>query len=296
MKIHAASPAGGHMESNPPIKPCLKWAGGKRQLLSEILKYIPADIYNYTYHEPFVGAGAVFFALQPKRAVINDFNTQLIITYRAIKDQVEELIGLLKNYQDKNNKAFYYEIRSIDRDAAQFDKLGEVEKAARLIFLNKTCYNGLYRVNSRGSFNVPCGKYKNPAICEEAVLRGISNYLNASDVVILNQDFEQAVSTAGKNSFIYFDPPYHSPDKTNFTGYQADGFGEAEQKRLRDVMAAMTKRGAKCLLSNSDTGYIRELYGYDFFDIISVQAKRPINSNAAGRGAVHEVLIRNWKD
>jgi DNA adenine methylase len=154
----------------------------------------------------------------------------------------------------------------------------------------------LYRVNSQGLFNVPYGKYKNPTICEEIALRQISNYLNANKITILNDDFEKAVSSAGKNSFIYFDPPYHSPDKTNFTGYQADGFGEEQQERLRNVMVKMTDRGVKCLLSNSDTEYIRELYNCNSFDIISVQAKRTINSDSAGRGNVNEVLIKNWKE
>jgi DNA adenine methylase len=179
---------------------------------------------------------------------------------------------------------------------ANFNTLSNIEKAARLIFLNKTCFNGLYRVNSQGFFNVPYGKYKNPAICEEIILRQISTYLNSSKIKIINSDFEQAVSPAGKKSFIYFDPPYHSPDKTNFTGYQANGFNEDEQERLRNVMIKMTKRGVKCLLSNSDTCYIRGLYDHEFFNIISVQAKRAINSDSAGRGTVDEVLIRNWKD
>jgi DNA adenine methylase len=283
-------------KNNPLIKPFLKWAGGKRQLLSEIKKYTPKSINNYTYYEPFIGAGAVLFDLQPKKAVINDFNTQLILTYNVIKENVEELIILLKNYKEMNDEEYYYEIRNSDRDSIKFNKLTNVEKAARLIFLNKTCFNGLYRVNSQGLFNVPYGKYKNPAICEELVLRQISNYLSTNEIKILNIDFEQAVLDADKNSFIYFDPPYHSPDKTNFTGYQADGFGEEEQERLRNVMIKMTGRGAKCLLSNSDTEYIRELYDHNSFEIISVQAKRAINSDSAGRGNVNEVLIKNWKN
>ncbi|MDR1904117.1 MAG: DNA adenine methylase [Treponema sp.] len=284
------------VKNNPLIKPYLKWAGGKRQLLSEIKKYLPKNIQNYIYYEPFIGAGAVFFELQPKKAVINDFNTQLISTYIAIKENVEELIGLLKKYKDKNDEKYFYEIRNLDRNTEKFNQLTNTEKAARLIFLNKTCFNGLYRVNSQGLFNVPYGKYKNPAICDEIVLRQISNYLNVHKIDILNNDFEYAVMTADKNSFIYFDPPYHSSDKTNFTGYQADGFNEEEQERLRNVMIKMTNQGAKCLLSNSDTEYIRELYDYKFFDIISVQAKRYINSDSAGRGNVNEVLIKNWKD
>jgi DNA adenine methylase len=277
------------------IKPYLKWAGGKRQLLSEIKKCLPENINTYTYIEPFVGAGAVFFELQPKRAVINDFNAELILTYTIIKENVEELIALLKKYHNKNDEKNFYEIRNLDRNEKKFNQLSKIEKAARLIFLNKTCFNGLYRVNSQGLFNVPYGKYKNPAICEEVVLRHISNYLNANEIQILNWDFEQAAAMADENSFIYFDPPYHSPHKTNFTGYQADGFGENDQERLRNVMIKMTNRGIKCLLSNSDTEYIRELYHYEAFDIVSVQAKRNINSDSAGRGNVNEVLIKNWK-
>jgi DNA adenine methylase len=282
-------------KNNPLVKPFLKWAGGKRQLLSEIKKHIPKGINNYTYYEPFIGAGAVLFDLQPQRAVINDFNKQLILAYNVIKENVEELIMLLKNYKKMNDEEYYYEIRNLDRDSATFNKLTNIEKTARLIFLNKTCFNGLYRVNSQGLFNVPYGRNKNPAICEELSLRQISDYLNANEIKILNIDFEPAVLDANKNSFIYFDPPYHSPDKTKFTGYQADGFGEEEQERLRNVMIETTNRGAKCLLSNADTDYIRELYDYAPFEIISVQAKRAINSNSAGRGAVNEVLIKNWK-
>jgi len=283
-------------KNNPLIKPFLKWAGGKRQLLAEIKKYLPSDINKYTYFEPFLGAGAVFFDLQQKKAVINDFNEQLIITYNAVKENIDELIVLLKKYQKKNDEDNFYKIRNIDRDQEKFFKLSNVEKAARLIFLNKTCFNGLYRVNSQGFFNVPYGKYKNPAICEEIVLRQISDYLNSNKIEILNCDFENAVAKAGKKSFVYFDPPYHSPDKTNFTSYQAGRFDENEQERLRDVVIKLTNRGAKCLLSNSDTDYIRKLYKNAYFKIIPIQAKRAINSDSAGRGNVSEVLIKNWKD
>ncbi|MDR3123653.1 MAG: DNA adenine methylase [Treponema sp.] len=281
---------------NPPIKPYLKWAGGKRQLLSALKDYLPQGAAGYTYYEPFVGAGAVFFKLRPQKAVINDCNAQLILTYRVVKENVEGLVELLKSHEDKNEKDYFYTIRNLDRDKEQFGSLTEVAKAARLIFLNKTCFNGLYRVNSRGFFNVPYGTYKHPAICEEGLLRRISEYLNNNEIIILNADFELAVSNAGENSFIYFDPPYHSPDKTNFTDYQAGGFGEQEQERLRDVMLRMTRRGARCLLSNADTEYIRGLYHHDCFDAIPVQARRSINADSDGRGSVNEVLIKNWQD
>ena len=277
------------------VKPYLKWAGGKRQLLAEIWKQLPLNINNYTYYEPFVGAGAVFFELQPNKAVINDFNEQLVLTYGTIKENIDELVLLLKEHQKKHTKEYYYQIRDMDRDKVRFDVLTNIEKAARLIFLNKTCFNGLYRVNSKGFFNVPYGKYKNPHVCEESVLRKISSYLNENEVTILNTDFEHAVSKADKKSFVYFDPPYHSPDKTNFTAYQSNGFGEKEQQRLCMLMTKMTNRGVKCLLSNSDTNFIRSLYSDSIFDIIPVQARRAINSNSAGRGVVNEVLIRNYK-
>ena len=284
------------LKNNPIIKPFLKWAGGKRQLLTEIKKHLPDGINNYTYFEPFLGAGAVFFYIQPKSAIINDFNEQLILTYNVIKENINELITLLDKYQRMNNEESFYTIRNMDREPEKFINLSDIEKAARLIFLNKTCFNGLYRVNSQGLFNVPYGRYKNPAICEENVLRQIHNYLNSNKISVLNCDFENAVERADDKSFVYFDPPYHSPDKTNFTGYQAEKFDENEQERLRDVIINLTNRGVKCLLSNSDTDFIQELFKNKTFKIISVQAKRAINSDSAGRGNVNEVLIKNWKD
>ncbi|GHT93162.1 site-specific DNA-methyltransferase (adenine-specific) [Spirochaetia bacterium] len=280
---------------NPLVKPYLKWAGGKRQLLPEIRKQLPANINDLTYYEPFVGAGAVLFDLQPKKAVINDFNTELILTYRVIKDHVEEIIQELKKHKEHNDETYYYDIRAQDRDKEEFNRLNDIERAGRLIFLNKTCYNGLYRVNSLGLFNVPYGKYKNPAICEESVLRAVHLYLNSNSITILNDDFEITAKKADGKSFVYFDPPYHSQDKTNFTGYQADGFNNTEHIRLRDTFLYLTKKNIPCLLSNSDTPFIRDLYKDNRFDVITVSAKRVINSIADGRGNVNEVLIKNWK-
>ena len=278
------------------LKPFVKWAGGKRQLLGEIRKYLPANIKDYTYYEPFVGAGALLFDLQPKRAIINDSNAELIMCYKAIKENVDALITLLKTHEKLNCKEYYYEQRNIRNNFALCSSEPSIEKAARLIYLNKTCYNGLYRVNSKGFFNVPFGRYKNPAICEETLLHQISEYFNSSDITILNEDFEQTVSKAGENSFIYFDPPYHSPEKANFTSYQAGGFNEKEQLRLRDIFIELTKRGVKCLLSNADTAFIRNSYIQQNTEIITIQAKRAINSNSAGRGNVNELLIKNWGD
>ncbi len=281
-------------KKNSSIKPFLKWAGGKRQLLPEIRKYLPSHINEYTYYEPFVGAGAVLFDLQSKRAIINDYNSQLILAYQVVRDHIEELIDALRIHQEKNSEEYYYEVRAQDRDQISFQSFSDIQKAARLIFLNKTCYNGLYRVNSQGLFNVPYGRYKNPTICEEAVLRAVHTYLQDNEIEILNGDFAMVTKNADKKSFVYFDPPYHSPDNTNFTGYQADGFGENEQLRLRNVYLELTERGVKCLLSNSDTDFIREIFNDSRLKIITVQAKRAINSNSAGRGEVNEVLIINW--
>jgi DNA adenine methylase len=277
------------------IKPYLKWAGGKRQLLQAIKRFLPSRIEKYVYYEPFVGAGAVLFELQPKKAIINDFNTQLILTYHVIKDNVEELIDRLRIHKKNNSKDYYYKIRSQDRDIKYFDNLNDTEKAARLIFMNKTCYNGLYRVNSQGLFNVPYGTYKNPTICEENVLRSIHNYLKSNEIEILNGDFTVATKNANTESFVYFDPPYHSPNNSNFTGYQADGFGESEQIRLRDNYLELTNKGVKCLLSNSATNFIKKIYSDKRFDIFTIQAKRLINSNSSKRGEVNEVLIKNWR-
>lgn len=277
------------------IKPYLKWAGGKRQLLQTIKTFLPSCIEDYVYYEPFVGAGAVLFELQPKKAIINDFNSQLIFTYSAIKNNVEELISLLHIHQKNNNHEYYYTIRAQDRDTKYFDSLTDTEKAARLIYMNKTCYNGLYRVNSQGLFNVPYGTYKNPNICEANVLRSIHSFLKNNEIEILNGDFSVATKSANRSSFVYFDPPYHSANNSNFTGYQADGFGESEQVRLRDNYLELTDRGVKCLLSNSETDFIREIYSNKQFDIFTIQAKRLINSNSSKRGEVNEVLIRNWR-
>jgi DNA adenine methylase len=262
-------------------------------LLREIRKLLPPNIRDLRYYEPFVGAGALLFDLQPERALINDSNAELMTAYRVLRDKPEGLIEKLKEHGEKHGKTYYYEVRDWDREAA-YGERDETERAARLIYLNKTCYNGLYRVNSRGFFNVPYGRYKNPAIGEEGVLWAVHRYLRDNGVTIMNGDFEEAVKTADGGSFVYFDPPYHRPGKNNFTAYQAGGFGEAEQLRLRDSYLGLTKRGVPCLLSNADTPFIREIYQGRGLGIITVPAKRAINSAAEFRGTVPEVLIKNW--
>lgn len=288
---------GSKRREDPLVKPYLKWAGGKRQILPEIKKHLPLNFGSLCYYEPFLGAGALFLDRQPHRAVINDNNEELVLTYKVIREHVEDLIDELNVHKKRNSDEYYYFVRGQDRNREVFDGFTDVQKAARLIYLNKTCYNGLYRVNSQGMFNVPYGRYANPAICDEPVLRAIHRYLCHDNVKIeiLYGDFAVAVKNAERNSFIYFDPPYHSPDSTNFTGYLAGGFDDDEQRRLHEVFVAKTNAGAKCLLSNSDTSLIRQLYNDDRFDTIVVKAKRVINSDGAGRGEVDEVLIKNWR-
>ena len=270
-------------------KPFLKWAGGKRQLLPEITKHIPKF---GTYYEPFVGAGAVLFKLQPQKAVINDSNFELMNCYQVIKDNLDDLLADLQKH--KNNENYYYRIRKLDRNVKEYNKLTPVEKASRIIFLNKTCYNGLFRVNSQGQFNVPFGRYKNPNILNKSVLKAVHRYLNKNDVKILNEDFETAVQDGKKGDFVYFDPPYDPvSDTASFTGYDINGFDRNEQKRLKKVYDRLTEKGVKCLLSNSATDFILDLYS-KYKPILIVSASRNINSVAEKRGKISEVLVKNW--
>lgn len=277
---------------NDLVQPFLKWAGGKRQLLSEIRKFYPRR-YGI-YFEPFVGAGAVLFDLQPRETVINDANGELITVYRIIKNDPEELITLLKQHEEKNTKEYFYQLRSLDRDHA-FEALTEVQRAARIIYLNKTCFNGLFRVNSQGQFNVPYGSYKKPLIVDEIVIRAVSHYLLESRIDISNDDFEEAVSGAARGDFVYLDPPYDPiSDTSSFTGYSLPSFNKEEQKRLKNVCDDLTRRRCKVLLSNSATNFIRDLYSDTTrYTIVEVTANRNINSVAAGRGKISELLIFN---
>ena len=270
------------------IKPFLKWAGGKRQLLPEIRRYVPTK-YN-TYFEPFLGAGAVLFDLQPQKAVVNDINFELVNTYKVIRDNVEWLIEEL--HKHSNDQEYYYQLRDIDR-TPQFAVLSPIMRASRIIFLNKTCYNGLFRVNRQGQFNVPFGKYKNPKIVDDVVLRAVHQYLTNNHVTILNEDFETAVKKATKGDFVYFDPPYEPiSDTSSFTAYSLTGFNSDSQIRLKKVFDDLSQRGCKVLLSNSATPFIRELY--QEYNVVTITAKRAINSNALKRGKVDEILVMNY--
>jgi len=272
---------------NPP-KPFVKWAGGKRQLLPEIKKYIP-NCYS-DYYEPFIGGGAVLFFLQPERFVINDVSSEIINVYRVIKNNVYGLINELKSY--KNESEFYYKVRALDREEG-FSSLSNIEKAARTIYLNKTCFNGLFRVNRQGQFNTPFGNYKKPNIVSEENLLAVHRFFQNSYGGIMNTDFEVALKNANAGSFIYLDPPYDpvSPS-SSFTSYTLSGFDRQEQQRLKSVCDDLDRKGCKFLLSNSATNFIKELYRD--YKIEIVQAKRNINSKVSKRGKIEEVLIRNY--
>lgn len=281
------------MKKNPMVKPVLKWAGGKRQLMPQILKYIPKKFGRY--YEPFVGGGALFFELQKSKSTINDFNTELILTYNSIRDNLDRLIQLLKQHERNNSSEYYYEIREWDRNGI-IDNKSNVERAARFIYLNKTGFNGLFRVNSQNQMNTPYGRYKNPAIVNEEILRAVSEFLNDSNIDILNEDFENAVENAKSGDFVYFDPPYAPlvDDKKSFVGYTLNGFNSSEQERLRDLFNDLTNKGVKAMLSNSSVPYIHDIYSEYKDTTVVVPAKRSINSRSTGRGKVDEVLIMNY--
>jgi DNA adenine methylase len=277
------------MAKNKLIAPFVKWVGGKRQLMPEIIKLVPKKI--SIYYEPFVGGGAVLFALQQKKALINDANSELINVYNMIKYNLEELIIDLKTH--KNDPDYFYKLRSLDREVG-FESISNVKKASRIIYLNKTCYNGLYRVNSSGEFNSPFGKYKNPNIVNDATLKAVSEYLNNNDIQIINGDYSKILTDFKKDSFVYFDPPYHPVSQSsNFTGYTQGGFNLDDQIKLRDKCNELNSKGIKFLLSNSATPIIEELYSN--YRIHYVKANRAVNSIAERRGEIDEVLIRNYE-
>lgn len=278
------------MKKNKLVSPIFKWVGGKRQLLPEIMKHLP-KMSGCTYYEPFVGGGAVLFELQPNKVIINDSNVELMNAYVIVKDHVEELIEDLKKH--KNDADYYYDLRLLDRAPLFYHQLTNVEKASRMLYLNKTCFNGLFRVNSSGEFNSPFGNYKNPNIVNEVTLRAVSNYFNAANIEFRVGDFESALEGIRKNSFVYFDPPYDPiSTSSNFTGYTSGGFGKNEQVRLKLLCDQLSARGIKFILSNSATEFIKDLYKNYTIEI--VHARRSINSNASLRGEIDEVLIKNY--
>ena len=277
------------MEHIAHAAPVVKWVGGKRQLLPQILPLIPKRMTAYC--EPFLGGGAVLFALQPKRALVNDLNQDLITVYRVIKENADALIEHLSRHE--NTPEYFYRIRDLDRDKEAYAALSDVEKASRLLYLNKTCYNGLFRVNASGAFNSPYGHYRRPNIVNEQTIRGVSRYFNSCDITFFSGDFASVLEQVPKGGFVYLDPPYDPvSDTASFTGYNRGGFGREEQVRLKECCDALTARGVKFLLSNSATPFIRELYGS--YRVSIVQARRAVNSVASRPGAIEEVLVRNY--
>jgi len=280
-------------DKNLKLTPFLKWAGGKRTLLPELISRMPKNFNNY--FEPFIGGGALFFelkklgVLEKKEVYLFDKNSELINTYKVVQQNPKELLKLLKVYQEKHSHDFYYETRAKDREE-DFKASSRVERAGRFIYLNKTCFNGLYRVNSKGFYNVPMGNYKNPTIYNPDLILACSKALQ--NVVIENADFSKTLDYAKKDDFVYFDPPYYPLTSTaSFTAYDKDVFLDDEQRRLFKVFKELDTRNAFVMHSNSDTEFIKELYCD--FEVDFVDCARFINSKSSGRGKIKEVLVRS---
>lgn len=277
-------------EKNSLVAPVVKWVGGKRQLMKYLMLLLPKRIKNYC--EPFVGGGALLFNIQPKNAHINDINEELINVYNIIKNDVTSLIEELEKY--KNGSENFYTVRDWDRDKRFYNTLSQVERAARTIYLNKTCYNGLFRVNNAGEFNAPFGYYKNPNIVNAPTLKAVNSYFNAANINFSCCDYSNLLKELDKNTFVYLDPPYDPVSNTaNFTGYSKGGFDRDAQIKLMNCCVELDKKGIKFMLSNSSTDFIKDIYSQ--YNITIVSAKRAINSVATGRGDVEEVVVRNYE-
>lgn len=268
--------------------PFVKWVGGKRRLLSQLVPLLPPGIELMRHVEPFVGGGAMFFDRRPDRALLCDVNRALVDTYRVVRAAVDELIPRLAQLAARHDAEEYYRVR--ERYNTRRD-LDEVQRAAMFIYLNKTCFNGLHRVNRRGDFNVPAGRYTSPRILDEGTLRAASAQLQGAELGC--EPFEALLSKAHPEDFVYFDPPYEPVSSTaSFTAYAKQGFSRDDQARLRDVFTELDRLGCRLMLSNSDVPFIRQLYAR--FRIDRVAAPRAVNSNASRRGLVSEVVVRNY--
>ena len=270
-------------QARPPARPFLKWAGGKGRLIAQYRPHFPQHF--GAYYEPFLGGGAVFFYLQPEQAVLSDVNPELVNVYTCVRDQIDDVLKYLETHACQHGHDYYYRIRALSPSTP-------AERAARFIYLNRTCFNGLYRENSKGQFNVPMGRYKKPKICDPVLLKAVSDVLQA--VQIRQQPFETILKVAQSNQdFVYFDPPYHPISATSdFTAYSKGAFTAEDQTKLAQVFTELASRGVQVMLSNSDCPFIRDLY--QAFNIYSVQAARAINSNPQKRGKITEVLVTSW--
>lgn len=285
-------------ENNLPYaKPFLKWAGGKRGLIEQLFSKFPTEFNNY--HEPFLGGGAVFFELysrgmlEGKKAYISDINSELINTYHIVKEKPSKLIANLRVYKENHNKEFYYQTRELDRSDS-FKTLSKLKRATRFIYLNKTCFNGLYRVNSKGYFNTPIGSYKNPNIADKEAILNASRALQSA--IISNQSFDKISGNTNLNDFVYLDPPYYPLTETaSFTAYDKDVFLDEKQEQLYEMYEKLVGVQCKVTQSNSNTEFINNLYR-KYEQHATVMANRNINSNTNKRQRVKELIIRSYKD
>lgn len=272
-------------------RPLVKWVWGKRQLIKQFHELFPKPNEYKNYYEPFLGGGAVFFSLQKKKSYLSDVNEELINMYQVVKSFPEELISFLKTLS--YTKECYEKVRAWDRVKNWLKKHSNIERAGRFIYLNRTCFNGLHRVNNRGEFNVPMGNYKNPDFVQEENIRNTSILLRKTEAEIRLESFEHVLAKAKKGDFIYLDPPYDTLTETaNFTSYNKDAFGRDMQVKLAETFRALDKKGCKVMLSNHNTPFIRDIYAGFRFEIVS--ARRNINSKSDARGGVEEIVVLNY--
>ncbi len=283
-----ASLGRGEEEHRIDCRPFLKWVGGKTQLLPELLKRVPPRESIKVYHEPFIGGGALFFAMQPTKAILSDVNHELINAYTVVRDSVAGLLRDLKKHE--HSAEYYYRIREVDLQLS-YKKWSRVRRASRIIYLNKTCFNGLFRVNSKGHFNVPFGRYVNPNFVDKSNLFACSKVLRSAAIQLA--EFDTVVERTAKGDFVYFDPPYVPVSQTaSFTSYSASGFTLKHQEALFEVCCALDAAGVRFMLSNSSVPFVKKLYRR--FNVEQILASRMVNSKADKRGKIKEVLITNY--
>lgn len=275
------------------MKPILKWAGGKRQLLNSIKDNLPTKM-DGSYYEPFFGGGALFFEIAPTRAYLNDLNEDLIGVYNVFfdKNNLNKLMNLLLDHQKNHSKEYFYLTRALDRMKG-YSRLNAIKKAARLVYLNKSCFNGLYRVNADGYFNVPFNQSKKVNLFDKNNYEYIHSFFSKNSIIFSSKNYSDALKGIKKGDFVYFDPPYDDlENKKSFTSYNKAGFTRDNQIELAKLFKSLSEKGVNCLLSNHDTEFILSLYSE--FNIVKVKALRMINSKIEGRKAINEVLIRNY--